>query len=88
MAVIFAHPSFQYFAQDGEMGKNKKSTENQVIFSALRRFAIFDCDPGGVCHYIFMSVIINHLHLTIFGQFPIFTPSEFHDFLRFQNRSK
>ena len=46
MAVIFAHPSFQYFAQDGEMGKNKKSTENQVIFSALRRFAIFDCDPG------------------------------------------
>ncbi len=25
MAVIFAHPSFQYFAQDGEMGKNKKA---------------------------------------------------------------
>ncbi len=65
-----------------------KSTENHLIFSALRRFAIFDCDPGGACHYIFMSVIIKHLHLTIFGQFPIFTPSEFHDFLRFQNRSK
>ena len=25
MAVIFAHPSFQYYAQDGEMGKNKKA---------------------------------------------------------------
>jgi hypothetical protein len=28
---LFAHPSFQYFAQDGQMGKTKKSTENQVI---------------------------------------------------------
>lgn len=44
-------------------------------------------DPVGVCHYIFITVIIKHLRLTIFRQFPIFTPSEFHDFLSFQKRS-
>lgn len=56
--------------------------------AGIARFQRFTSDPGEVCHYIFISVIIKHLHLTIFGQFPIFTPSEFLDFLRFQNRSK
>jgi len=40
MAVIFAHPSFQYFAQDGEMGKNKKALK-------IKRFQCF----AAFCHF-------------------------------------